>query len=1163
MKKIISLVLSIAMVFALCAVPSSADGVIKHANFDTATLDGAAFSGDVNTSKNEGKNFNFYGWLASTEEITAIGYKLGDNATVTDASFKRSPEQGVVNAAKGLGADYSSRFDMTFPVTKGTYTLKLIAVTTSGEQVFREINCAENSYISVESASGAGIGVWISSSHTSYQGVEFNAASPFNRISIPEYWAAKSDLNIVFELFSHTGDYDTSVAGTALYRNEFTVNGDNSSGIVFELGKDYDAGAYVIRFTLGDGSGYFVLPSAPCSYSTSRIIHHGSSFHFDVNFVEDTSLDYYFAKLPGTEGYAETISGNLISKGANSNTPVNARDSAVGVRFTVPEGRKLYSITGLASPTWSNTAGDSDAKAEVYAWNTDYSSTVAGEVLATAILTDHKDNQNAVFVFDKPVPAGDILVVFTGTSTGSIGFWCGPDKENATEAYVNGETKGLYPATTAEYVIINNQTVSIGDINANGMSFDTIYANGGIVKDGGARAYLDENFPNGIIDLTKAITSLGVRGWAGFKQPIDSFGYSINGAAPVYGDFVRDAEDGVINAGGQYAKRYEITIPVDSVKGVASIVAVARLMDGTVVKMDGTDKHSHDTTLLYINELKEAASRDELKVGSTQIGSMGNNPAVSEANLTEYIGKEITMWGWYGNNINIVKFGYIIDENDAVYSDSFTVGAEPGVVNAVNNLVGLNAHASRYNILVPIEKGSHTIKAVCDIGGVDVVFWTVNYSAGEDETPVITDDEVKPTYRLNIDDATGKTSVENGGLDNPTTVNVTVDYGQKVEIIGWFVSDQGMTKLQLSIDGGDYVDATGSYRARQDVLDAFKEEKWDATLNAAPGIGLDSDWMDLTGTETLTPGTHVIALRAIGADGTEYDCGTVNVLVKGYRVSLDGATGISNQAGGGLCTPVTGDITVDAGKMIEILGWIVTDQGMTKIQVSVDDGEYVDADGSYRARRDVLDAFKAEKWNAELNTTPGFGVDDNWIDLTGTDALAAGTYTVKLRACAADGSTYEFATLNVTVNEVIEPKVSTDSETYTEGADVTVTFEGSISAKDWIAIAPAGTEYREVPAEGKVWVYTSGTQTPADAVIGDGNAVLSLAGLAAGEYTVYLFADDGYDVLATAQITVEAEVPPTTDEPAAQTGDFSFAPFAVVMVLAAAAAVIFAKRRVF
>ena len=146
------------------------------------------------------------------------------------------------------------------------------------------------------------------------------------------------------------------------------------------------------------------------------------------------------------------------------------------------------------------------------------------------------------------------------------------------------------------------------------------------------------------------------------------------------------------------------------------------------------------------------------------------------------------------------------------------------------------------------------------------------------------------------------------------------------------------------------------------------------------------------------------------------------------------------------------------------------------------------------------------------------------------EMLPPGEYTVWL--LLNDG--YEpFDSIDITVLATLE----LDKYSYTEGDDILVTANGE--GKDWVGLYPAG----EIPGGGTssiYWYYVAEGHTPMEPVSiksGTHNADRSdYADLPAGDYTMFLLANDGYDVIDSISFTIKAgkkeEPAPAAAEPA-------------------------------
>ncbi len=128
------------------------------------------------------------------------------------------------------------------------------------------------------------------------------------------------------------------------------------------------------------------------------------------------------------------------------------------------------------------------------------------------------------------------------------------------------------------------------------LSFDQVFVNGSMIANGGDNAVAARN-----VDGSKGdVTSVGFYGWFGTKSgSIDKFGYQIDDGTPIYGEFTKEAEDAVIAAGGEL--RFIITIDVTGLKDGKehTIRAVAKLKDGTEVKLNRIADKDRDVMIKY------------------------------------------------------------------------------------------------------------------------------------------------------------------------------------------------------------------------------------------------------------------------------------------------------------------------------------------------------------------------------------------------------------------------------------------------------------------------------------------------------------------------------------------------------------------------------------
>ena len=490
------------------------------------------------------------------------------------------------------------------------------------------IPAAAEEYTRVDSyTGGVSVGVWTGNTDNrkNTHGVAFNVAADFRYIGLPQYWNSNGTnqplVTYVVELFNYNTDYATSVAGTPVFSQEVHPEGDAANGIQFDLGKTMPKGAYALRFTVTSDQGYMVLPSANSAYTNARIAYTDETFGFYIDFVE-AGLSNYFVKMP--DAGEELLDGILIEKGGD---PVDMKLSgAFGIRFTVPEGYALRALLGTDSPTWSNPGGGSSACANIYKWNTDYETSVAGDSLAYAEEIDHADNATLVLTFNKDVPAGEYLAVIESIGENSIGFWCNTTSTGeATEVYLNGAAADKYPGIKYRLLVLEPETTEepaaglrdFDSAKGDHMSYDQILVNDAEIANGNdaviaAKALIDGS--DGTIE------TVAMYGWYGNdNSKIESFGYMIDNNDPVYGEFkFEPTEQAVIDNGGE--SRYKIVIDVTGLKDgkTHKIQAVAKLENGEIVKLNRNDNGTKDRDA-YVNYKAQLVEEPNTQTGDATV----------------------------------------------------------------------------------------------------------------------------------------------------------------------------------------------------------------------------------------------------------------------------------------------------------------------------------------------------------------------------------------------------------------------------------------------------------------------------------------------------------------------------------------------------------------
>jgi PKD repeat protein len=129
------------------------------------------------------------------------------------------------------------------------------------------------------------------------------------------------------------------------------------------------------------------------------------------------------------------------------------------------------------------------------------------------------------------------------------------------------------------------------------------------------------------------------------------------------------------------------------------------------------------------------------------------------------------------------------------------------------------------------------------------------------------------------------------------------------------------------------------------------------------------------------------------------------------------------------------------------------------------------------------------------------------------------------------------ASIRIPLNIQLEPPyIVGNKSTYSTNEAITCSFDGSESANDWIGIFPKNAPL--ISGNYLDWRYSSGTQTASSVVISKGQVTFEQGIADAGNYTVYLLSNDGFNSIASFNFTVVSTVPPTASFSANQTSIF-------------------------
>ena len=164
---------------------------------------------------------------------------------------------------------------------------------------------------------------------------------------------------------------------------------------------------------------------------------------------------------------------------------------------------------------------------------------------------------------------------------------------------------------------------------------------------------------NNIVNLVDrtGLETITLRGWIGFGQPIDSFGYFVDNYNMIYAaDFTQPAEDAVLGLAGEHASRFHISVPVAALEaGAHKVGFVVKLADGTVAIL-------RDTIQVILPWTAPVHTDETVELGVRGNGGPFNAPSEKKFGQRFNIGENflksinITDMATYANNTNTWAF---------------------------------------------------------------------------------------------------------------------------------------------------------------------------------------------------------------------------------------------------------------------------------------------------------------------------------------------------------------------------------------------------------------------------------------------------------------------------------------------------------------------------
>ena len=300
----------------------------------------------------------------------------------------------------------------------------------------------------------------------------FNAAAPFTAIVLPELYAGKSaedrDADVLFELFSFTGEKAATLAADPIFKLEQHFDGDTKDTVI-DFGKTMAKGQYLFKVSQTSANDdnnrttgpYAVLPkpTEDYLYASDKVEFYSpidtAGFCYKVVYDGSVADDAFFAEIVWSTpvSFKDDKTVSLVIRPMDSPAQrIQNMDYAI-LTPEIPEGKVLRYFTFKNAPTWQNTNGDSDLDYEVYVWNNDYETSYSTKPIKSGNVLNHADNQDLTLDFGARLTGGRrYLIVVYASNDGPVGFWTGNTiRKEGWEFFMDGEETTVYAASEYRY----------------------------------------------------------------------------------------------------------------------------------------------------------------------------------------------------------------------------------------------------------------------------------------------------------------------------------------------------------------------------------------------------------------------------------------------------------------------------------------------------------------------------------------------------------------------------------------------------------------------------------------------------------------------------------------------------------------------------------------
>ncbi|MBO4327485.1 MAG: discoidin domain-containing protein [Clostridia bacterium] len=734
------------------------EAVPDMANIDFVLLfNGAAFTENLGKGGNLGQLKKAYeaggtqlylvGWYLPVSNIADFAYQIDDNAPVYH-SFNITFEQGtadIITSWNYEGNRYR-KFDGLIPLQEGQHTVKLIVKLTSGRTkvIYQtsyknddtDIALDKPVYIDLISGVRNGSGYWLDEYVNDGYNPVHNPAVVADPVPLGFYPVGTTvHAKIYIDL---QGVYDLS---------EIDIHPQGFQNVTFPSAYDL--------YTSLDGVNWDLITSVE---GRSGDIDSANPFVFETTnraryilfeIKEGVALDdsgYKYASVGEIEAY-----GTFVE---------DSTDKAPYLPFKTYEGD---ANTGDAGGLSSWTGFSTGTLTHSFVFNTDVSFYRIGFPAFWGA-----PNTPLTFEFIKD---GETVLTQNYTIPGDGAFTLTLDKTLEAGEYTLKIT--INDDSTDSATGYYNKYFVIGYANNNMLGNDYVACERGqiafdIFSDDQGEGFIRREYKQHVqvdtiqldgadqgtadnLNITTDENSkeILVHGWLASNFPIEKYGYKIDGGETVYDDSFIVTDPGTADApnadyfaimnvarnlysaaGNGY--RANVRVPVTEGQHTVQIVAF----------VDGEDRVMRTITFAPKEAFVEVMSRDQVTIDGVDKASFGGNAEVTDIadNLYAEYGKQLRIWGWYGNNQALDKYGVKVDGGEIVYFDRYE--AQDIVDHIKNNLIkNQDVFASRFEIFVDITEGKHVAEVFAIVDGEEHLVWTINYTCLPEEVPMSTEDQ--------------------------------------------------------------------------------------------------------------------------------------------------------------------------------------------------------------------------------------------------------------------------------------------------------------------------------------------------------------------------------------------------------------------------------------